>query len=77
MKKGLFLVLSLIMLMAVPMTVCADTEDPSPVATTSAKKSSKKSTSPKTADNTMAEVALALFAISGGVLALTRKELRA
>lgn len=78
MKKCLFLVLSLVMLMAVPMTVAADTEDPSPSKTYD-KKDPKKSTStsPKTADNGMAELAMALFVISGGVLFMTKKELEA
>ena len=75
MKKGLYLVLSLIMLMAVPMTVCASTSDDSPVATTQKKHNHKKHTSPKTADNAMTEMAIALFAISGGVLCFAKKEL--
>ncbi|MDO4977726.1 MAG: hypothetical protein Q4E53_10755 [Eubacteriales bacterium] len=78
MKKYLFLVLSLVMLMAVPMTVSANVdavEDDSVTVDPVKKTSTKKKNSPKTADNGMAEVAVALFAISGGILAFTKKEL--
>ncbi len=76
MKKCLYLVLSLMMLFAVPMTVSANAEDDSSVtATKSTSTTSKKSTSPKTADNGMSELAIALLAISGGVLCFAKKEL--
>ena len=75
-KKVLFLMLCLIMLMAVPMTVCATTEDPSPEATTSKKKPKKPKKSPKTADNGMVEAAIILLAVSSGVIFISRKYLQ-
>ncbi len=76
MKKCLYLVLSLMMLFAVPMTVSANAEPDSSVkAPKHTQTTSKKSKSPKTADNGMSEMALVLFAISGGVLCFAKKEL--
>ena len=76
MKKVLFLMLCMIMLLAVPMTVCADDEDPSPEATTSKKPSKKPKKSPKTADNGMAEAAIILLAVSGGMIFISKKYLQ-
>ena len=77
MKKVLFLMLCMIMLMAVPMTVCADDEDPSPKASTQKKTPTKKSKkSPKTADNGMAEAAVILLAVSAGVIFISKRYLQ-
>ena len=74
MKKVLFMVLCFVMLMAVPMAACAEDEDYSPEATTQKKKTKKPSKSPKTADNSMASVALVLLAVSGGIIYISRRE---
>ena len=74
-KKVLFLMLCLIMLMALPMAVCAE-EDPSPEATTSNKKPKKPKKSPKTADNGMVEAAIILLAVSGGVIYISKRYLQ-
>ena len=77
MKKVLFLMLCMIMLMAVPMTVCADKEDYSPKASTSKKKPTKKSKkAPKTADNGMTEAAIILLAVSSGMIFISRRYLQ-
>ena len=75
MKKILFLMLCFIMLMAVPMTVCAEDEDISPTATTSKKSTKKKAKkSPKTADHGMTEAAIVLLALSTGIIYISKKE---
>ena len=75
MKKVLFMMLCMIMLMAVPMAVCAATEDPSPEATTAKKKKPKKpKKSPKTADNGMTEAAIILLAVSSGIIYISKRE---
>ncbi len=75
MKKVLFMVLCMIMLMAVPMTVCAAKADPSPKATTEKKKKPKKpKKSPKTADKGMTEAAIILLAVSSGIIYISKRE---
>lgn len=75
MKKLAVLVFCLMLMLALPMVASAEAKDVSPTGVETTKKSTKK-TSPKTYDESMVGLAMAVLLISGTTVCVSWKRMR-